>query len=134
MLSRIKLKKTGMYRVLEIENQKLESQLTTLQDNIEIFQKQIQKINDEQNKLIVERIKNITVPDFQGYNKSYKSNNGYLFLINDSNNEIRQHFDQSYYNHFNFSLFIEKFNSKTEYCKLNNIEYNFFIVPDKSYV
>jgi len=128
------LKKTGTYRALEIENQKLELQINTLQNNIEIFQKQIQKINDEQNRLIDERNKSITVPNFQGYNRSYKGKNGYLFLVNDSNNEIRQHFDLSYYNHFNPALFIEKFNSKTEYCKLNNIEFKFFIVPDKSYV
>ena len=127
-------KKTGMYRALEIENQKLESQLTTLQDNIEIFQRQIQKINDQQNKLNTERNKSNPIPDFNDYNRSYKGKNGYLFLINDSNNEIKQHFDQSYYNHFNSSLFIENFNSKKEYCKLNNIEYEFFMVPDKSYV
>jgi hypothetical protein len=128
------IKKTGMYRTLEIENQRLESQLTSLQDNIEIYQKQIQKINDEHNKLLNDRNKSLTVPNFQGYNRCYKGNNGYLFLINDSNNEIRQHFDQSYYNNFNSSLFIEKYNSKTEYCKHNNIKYQFFMIPDKSYI
>jgi hypothetical protein len=128
------IKKTGMYRALEIENKKLELQINTLQSNIEIFQEQIKKINDEQNRLIAERNKSLTVPDFHGYNRSYMGKNGYLFLINDSNSEIKQHFDQSYYNRFNRSLFIEKFNSKTEYCKNNNIKYNFFIVPDKSYV
>ena len=127
------IRKTGMYRELENDNIKLKLQNTNLQDNIEIFQKQIQKFQDEQNKLINEN-KNLTVPDFKGYNNTYKGKNGYLFLINDSNNEIKQHFDQSYYNKFNSSLFIEKFNSKAEYCKINNIKYNFFIVPDKSIV
>ena len=57
-----------------------------------------------------------------------------MFLINDSNNEIRQHFDQSYINNFNPNFFIEKLKSKVDYCNNNNIKHFFFIVPDKSYV
>jgi GT2 family glycosyltransferase/glycosyltransferase involved in cell wall biosynthesis len=75
-----------------------------------------------------------TVPDHEHLNKSLKGKNGYLFLVNDSNNEIKQHFDQFYEHKFNPKNFIRNLKMKKDYCLRNNIKYFFFITPDKSLV
>lgn len=66
--------------------------------------------------------------------KSIKGKNNYLFLINDSNNELKQHFDENYENKFNENIFLNQLNEKKDYCEAKNIEYFFFLVPDKSLV
>lgn len=66
--------------------------------------------------------------------KSIKGKNNYLFLINDSNNELKQHFDPDYKNKFNKDIFLKQLNEKKNYCAANNIQYFFFLVPDKSLV
>ena len=73
-----------------------------------------------------------TVPHYPNLKKTLKGNNGYLFLINDSNYEMRQHFDVSYTNNFNADIFIENLSLKKEYINQKNIRYYFFIIPDKS--
>ena len=69
-----------------------------------------------------------------GLKHSLKGKNGFLFLINDANNEIRQHFDSKYINKFNSKKFLDEYNFKKKLFKDNNIEYYFFDVPDKSVV
>lgn len=66
--------------------------------------------------------------------KTLKGKNGHLFLINDSNNEIKQHFDKYYNNIFNADFFSKVFHFKNKFCNENGIRYYFFIVPDKSLV
>ncbi|WP_157064725.1 hypothetical protein [Methanobrevibacter millerae] len=63
-----------------------------------------------------------------------KGKDNYLFLINDENNEIRQHFDFTYENKFNKSHFLEEYYFKKELFEDNGIEYFFFCIPDKSIV
>lgn len=58
----------------------------------------------------------------------------YLFLINDNNNELDQHFNQDYKNLFNAEEFSEHYNFKKELFSKYNIGYYYFIVPDKSVV
>jgi len=121
------IRKTGMVRALEIYNKKLQIQINNLEkENI--------KLTRDNASMLKEKEKFFTIPDFEGLKQTLKGKKGYLFLINDSNNEIRQHFDQSYINDFNPNLFIEKLKHNGEYCKNKNIKYFFFIVPDKSYV
>lgn len=74
------------------------------------------------------------LPDYKNLKKTLKGKNGFLFLINDSNNELKQHFDFSYKKNFNASLFIKILEFKSKFCKKKNIEYYFFIIPDKSIV
>lgn len=72
--------------------------------------------------------------NYESLKKTLKGKKGYLFLINDSSCEIRQHFDLSYENNFNADFFIKKFNLKKIYCNERDIRYFFFIIPDKSLV
>lgn len=75
------------------------------------------------------------IPDFKLFEKSsIKGKDGYLFLINDSNNEIGQHFDGSYKNKFDTSIFLKNLDYKKEYCQERNIKHQFFIIPDKSLI
>jgi len=135
------IRKTGLVRVLEKENEELIIQIKDSQN--EVNNLKIQNKNLEEEKLIfleekikIENLKEKfrTIPNFEDLKLTLKGKDGYLFLINDSNNEIRQHFDQSYINNFNPNFFIERLKSKIDYCNKNNIKYFFFIVPDKSYV
>lgn len=66
--------------------------------------------------------------------KSIKGKNDYLFLINDSNNELQQHFDPDYKNRFNKEIFLKQLDEKKKYCAENDIKFFFFLVPDKSLV
>jgi hypothetical protein len=121
------MRRTGFVRSLEIENQKLEVNIKNLETEIMNLRNEI-----EDKRKILEKI--ATIPNFQNLNRSLKGKKGYLFLVNDSNNEIRQHFDQTYLNKFNEELFKKILNSRSNYCNNNNIKYFFFMVPDKSYV
>lgn len=121
------IRKTGLVRALEMENEKLKNQIINLKkENI--------KFKEDNTRLIKAKEETCTVPKFGDLKLTLKGKEDYLFLINDSNNEIRQHFDQSYVNDFNPTFFIEKLNDKVEYCRSKNIKHFFFIVPDKSYV
>jgi GT2 family glycosyltransferase/glycosyltransferase involved in cell wall biosynthesis len=77
---------------------------------------------------------NTRIPNVDHLKKSLKGKDGFLFLINDSNNEIRQHFDKSYNSKFNSDNFNEKLDIKRDYCKYKKIDYYFFMIPDKSVV
>jgi len=66
--------------------------------------------------------------------KSMKGKNDILFLVNDSNNEILQHYSDI--NNFDNSklLLLNKINYNYNICLNNSIKYYFFIIPDKSVV
>ncbi len=77
----------------------------------------------------------MVVPNIEQVEKTcLKGKDNFLFLTNDSNNELRHHFDHSFENNFNPNLFIKILKFKEEYCRVRNIEYHFFIIPDKSIV
>jgi len=137
----ILLKKDDQNRTLLKKIEDLETSLLKEEVNKKTLLKKIEKLEgnllqekDKLRKLNTEMEKFCTVPNFRDLKLSLKGKDGYLFLINDGNNEIGQHFDQSYINHFKPSIFIENLKIKEEYCRDNNIKYFFFIVPDKSYV
>lgn len=58
----------------------------------------------------------------------------YLFLTNDSNYELIQHYSENFHNKFDEKRFRESYNSKKEYCDKMGIEYRFYVVPDKSVI
>jgi len=86
-----------------------------------------------QNKALQKKF--VTMPSYADVEKlALKGNDGYLFLTNDSNNELRQHFDYSYSSKFNSKQFLETLSLKKEYCTSKGIKYFFFVIPDKSVV
>jgi len=58
----------------------------------------------------------------------------YLFLNNDTNYELKQHYVESFQNKFDEKLFRESYNSKKEYCEERGIQYKFYVIPDKSVI
>ncbi|RAP52323.1 MAG: hypothetical protein BZ138_03350 [Methanosphaera sp. rholeuAM270] len=58
----------------------------------------------------------------------------YLFLNNDTNYELKQHYVENFKNKFDEKRFRESYNSKREYCEKRGIEYKFYVIPDKSVV
>lgn len=66
--------------------------------------------------------------------RTLKGKNGFLFLINDSNYEIKQHYDFNYINKFNSKEFLDSYYFKKNLFEKNNIDYYFFNIPDKSIV
>ena len=63
-----------------------------------------------------------------------KGKNNYYFLINDGNNELLQHFDEDYQHEFNPISFSKDYFFKKKLFNQHNIEYAYFVVPDKSIV
>lgn len=80
--------------------------------------------------------KKYKLEDFDKMNlkKSIKGKNGFLFLFNDSNNELKQHFDFNYENKFSEDEFLDEYYFKKNLFENNDIEYYYFSVPDKSIV
>lgn len=80
--------------------------------------------------------KKFTLKDLLNLNlkKTIKGKNDFLFLINDVANELRQHFDMSYKNKFNVNDFLDEYYFKKLLFKKNNIDYFYFVIPDKSIV
>ncbi len=72
------------------------------------------------------------IDDMKG--KALKGRKDYLFLINDSSSEIKQHYDPTFKPRIDIEKFKESQESKEKYFKKNNINYKLFIVPDKSVV
>ena len=66
--------------------------------------------------------------------KTLEGKDDYYFLVNDSNNEIPQHYDEGYESEFDAEKFTESYLSKKIYIENNNMTYNLFVVPDKSIV
>lgn len=69
---------------------------------------------------------------FQGLKKTLQGKNNNFFLINDSNNEILQHYDDTFESKINYNKFIESIESKNNFFKQLNINYKLFVIPDKS--
>ena len=67
-------------------------------------------------------------------NKTLKGRKKFLFLCNDSNNELKQHFDFNYENKFNPNIFKEDYYFKKELFNDLGIDYYYFDVPDKSVI
>ena len=132
--------KTDIISDKTILHVKLDEKETLLEKkNIEIIElKEKLKVTENKVKTLEEeKVDLCSIPNFESFKRSLKAKEGFedfLFLVNDSNFEMRQHFDQSYINHFNSTLFIENFKCKEEFCRNRNIKYYFFLVPDKSYV
>lgn len=70
--------------------------------------------------------------NFQGLKKTLKGKNNIFFLINDSNQEILQHYDNTFQTKLEYDLFIKSIESKNHFLKNLNINYNLYIIPDKS--
>ncbi len=68
----------------------------------------------------------------EGLNKTLKGKNNTFFYINDSTNEIRQHYDLSYTPKFNLDKFIENYKSKESSLNELGLNIETFIIPDKS--
>ncbi|MDO5825120.1 MAG: hypothetical protein Q4Q22_01940 [Methanosphaera sp.] len=69
---------------------------------------------------------------FNGLKKTIEGKDNYYFLVNDTNNEIRQHYDDSYQSSIDINRFINSVNSRKMYFFSKGISYEFFVVPDKS--
>jgi len=80
---------------------------------------------------ITEKEKLMT-PSYDSLKITLEGRNNYLFLVNDSNNEIKQHFDDIYKHQFDSKLFRKAFSLKKKKFREMNAEYYFFIFPDKS--
>lgn len=70
----------------------------------------------------------------QNLKKSLKGKNDYLFLINDSNSELRQHFDNEYISPFSLEKSKKVQKIKKDYCNNLGIPFYSFGVPDKSII
>ena len=57
----------------------------------------------------------------------------FLFLINDSNEELKQHFTNTYISDITYNNIIDNLNYKNNFCKNLNVKYIFGINPDKSF-
>ena len=66
--------------------------------------------------------------------KSFRGKNHYFFLVNDSNNELKQHFDKNYVKNFSVEKFNRDFIFKKNFFNSLGINYYYFFVPDKSVV
>ena len=69
---------------------------------------------------------------FKGLKKTIEGKDNYYFLVNDTNNEIRQHYDDTYENSIDLEKFIQSIISKKHYLNSKDINYEFFVIPDKS--
>ena len=66
--------------------------------------------------------------------KSFRGKNHYFFLVNDSNNELKQHFDNNYEHDFSVEKFNRDFYFKKNLFNNRGIGYYYFFIPDKSVV
>ncbi len=69
---------------------------------------------------------------FKGLKKTIEGKDNYYFLVNDTNNEIRQHYDDDYQSSIDIKRFIQSIESKKNFFYSKNINYEFFVIPDKS--
>lgn len=58
----------------------------------------------------------------------------YYFLINDTNEELRQHYDITYKNNFKSDVFLKNLMFKRNTFLKHDIDYYYFIIPDKGIV
>ncbi|MGN1321274.1 MAG: hypothetical protein ACI4VJ_01680 [Methanosphaera sp.] len=57
-----------------------------------------------------------------------------LFLVNDNNNEIRQHYDSTYEGRVDYDLFRKSVQSKKKFFKRRDMAYGLYAIPDKSVI
>lgn len=69
---------------------------------------------------------------FKGLKKTIEGKDNYYFLVNDTNNEIRQHYDYNYQSAIDIQRFVKSITSRKDYFYSKNINYEFFVIPDKS--
>ena len=69
---------------------------------------------------------------FKGLKKTIEGKDNYYFLVNDTNNEIRQHYDYDYQSSVDIERFAKSIASKKDYFHSKDINYEFFVIPDKS--
>lgn len=72
--------------------------------------------------------------DVSNLKLSLRGLDDYYFLINDTNEELRQHYDIDYKNNFNADSFFKNLIFKRNAFLKHDIMYYYFIVPDKSIV
>lgn len=70
----------------------------------------------------------------QKLKKTIKGQSGYLFLINDGNNELFQHYDEKYECKFDKNSFLDYYYYKKSLFYNQGIGYGYYIVPDKSVI
>ena len=86
------------------------------------------------NELKIPKLFNINEIFELALNKTLKGRKDYLFLINDSNNELKQHYDKNYNNKFNANIFSNDYHFKKDLFNKYGIDYYYFDVPDKSVI
>ena len=85
-------------------------------------------------KFLYETI-NRNLEDFFGnLKKTLLGKENTYFLVNDRNNEIRQHYDKNYTCNLDIDKFRQSTLSKKRYLNQRDIDYALFIVPDKSVI
>ena len=70
----------------------------------------------------------------QNLRKCVKGKDNYLFLINDTNDELRQHFDKNYESPFSRKKSLKVQQIKKEYLDNIGISFFSFCIPDKSII
>lgn len=72
--------------------------------------------------------------EFKDLKRTLRGKKSQYFLVNDTNSEIRQHYDKSYKGHLNLEKVKESIKSRKDYAKKGGMNYSFFVVPDKSII
>ena len=63
---------------------------------------------------------------FKGLKKTIEGKDNYYFLVNDTNNEIRQHYDYDYQSSIDIQRFVKSIASKKDYfytSTMNSLSY-----------
>ena len=71
---------------------------------------------------------------FEGLKRTMIGKEDYFFLVNDKNEEIRQHYDKNFTAQIDYEKFKKSIKSKRTFLKNRGIKYNLFVIPDKSVV
>ncbi len=130
-----KLEKTPV--IISINNQTIfddiiDSELDYNYPLTMIFTDELDVKIDINSKVIREHIHRDINSYFKDLKKCMLGKNDNFFLVNDVNEEIRQHYDENYHSEVDYDRFKECLSSKREFLEKRNINYNLFVVPDKS--
>lgn len=71
---------------------------------------------------------------FKNLKKTILGKDNTFFLINDRNEEIRQHYDKNYECNLDINKFRHSTETKKNYLNKKGIKYGLFVVPDKSII
>ena len=72
--------------------------------------------------------------ELKNYKHTIKGKDYFIFLVNDFNKEIQQHYDSNYEFTVDIPKLRESIISKINYCNNKKINYSFFVIPDRSIV